>query len=98
MVNGSRRIRATPAGNAMKVRTTGSIRLINTAGEPHRVEKAIGEFDFVRRDQNVAPVLQQQAASAARADEVRDVRAEQASDRARRSRPGCRSKRPVDTR
>ena len=36
MVNGSKRIRATPAGNAINVRTTGKSRLKNTASEPQR--------------------------------------------------------------
>lgn len=72
------------------------------AADEHRVrapavEKAIREFDFVRHDQNVAPVFQQQPAPAARIDEIGDVRPKQASHRAG-DRPRLRSKRPVDTR
>ena len=80
MVNGTSFIRDTPAGNAMKVRTTGSMRLQKTVCEPHRAKKVVGGFKFVLSDEDVAAVALDERAAAPGADEIRDVRAEQASD------------------
>ena len=73
-------IRATPAGNAMKVRTTGQQAREEDDDLAALLEPAVGEVELVLRDEQVAPVALDRRAAALGADPVGDLAPEVAAE------------------